>query len=324
MLFLTKLHLENFCNYEHHTFDFRKPDGKPHRYICFFGPNGIGKTTLLEAVSLLTANQIGRDPEYVKRSMRKYVRNPDYNPSYEKISGHTYKNDFIDGHEDNLPEMIIEGTYDLDGTPYVVRMNQDGFVRNDLAPEGNGPGPWGDDHLFYRQRVAHFITSDSDLSMSKFQLRKEQSKTFEGITSSIMRYPTECIAPSGIVPIDRDYCTDFIIHKGQHKIHYKRMSAGERKISKSFSQLLNLVYELGHPDPGEPVMEGWPRLLLIDNIEMHIYYDRHVDMVECMKQHFNDQQIFATTHSGILIERFRRNENNKDNELMIDLEAINP
>lgn len=323
MLFLTKLHLENFCNYAHYTFDFHKPDNNPYRFVCFFGPNGIGKTTLLEAISLLTMNQIGRDPEYVRRSLRKYVRNPDYNPSYEKLSGHTYKNNFIAGHEDQLPEMIIEGTYDIDGIPYIVRMNQDGFVRNDLAPEGNGPGPWGDDHLLYRQRVAHFVTSDSDLAMSKFQLRKEQAKTFEGITSTIMRYRTECVAPSGIVPIDRDYCTDFVIHKGQHRIHYKRMSAGERKISKSFSQLLNLVYDLEHPDPGEPEMIGWPPLLLIDNLEMHIYYDRHVAMVECLKQHFPNQQIFATTHSGILIERFRRGENESQNELMIDLETIN-
>jgi len=323
MLFLTKLHLQNFCNYDHHTFDFKKPDGSPHQYVCFFGPNGIGKTTLLEAISLLTMNQIGRDPTYVKRSLRKYVRNKDYNPSYERISGHKYENDLTSEYEDKLPEMIIEGTYEMDGESYVVRMTQNGFDRNDLAPVGNGPGPWGDDHLLYRQRVAHFITSDSDLSLSKFQLRREQMKPFEDITSRIMRYPTECCAPSGVVPMDQEYCTDFVIHKGHHKIHYKRMSAGERKISKSFSQLLNLIYDLEHPDPGEPPMPGWPRLLLLDNVEMHIYYDRHVEMVNCLKRYFPQQQIFATTHSGILIQRHLNGDTDQDSEMMINLEPIN-
>lgn len=323
MLFLTKLHLENFCSYEHHTFNFKRPDSSPYQYICFFGPNGIGKTNLLEAISLLTMNQKGRDPGHVKRSLRKYVRNKDYDPSYERISGHVYRDNFAVETHDNLAEMIIEGTYELDGESYIVRLTQNGFDRNDLAPEGNGPGPWGDDHLLYRQRVAHMITSDSDLSMSKFQLHKDQIKRFEEVTSAVMRYPTECLAPSGIVPIDRDYCTDFVIHKGNHKIHYKRMSAGEKKISKSFSQLLNLVHDLEHPDPGEPVMKGWPRLLLIDNIEMHVYYDRHVTMVNSMKSSFSDQQIFATTHSGVLIQRFLDGKENPT-EMMINLEKINP
>jgi predicted ATP-binding protein involved in virulence len=323
MLFLTKLHLQNFCNYDHHTFDFKKPDGSPYKYICFFGPNGIGKTTLLEAISLLTMNQMGRDPAYIKRSLRKYVRNKDYNPSYERISGHKYENDFSTEYEDKLPEMIIEGTYEMDGKTYIVRMTQNGFDRNDLAPEDNGPGPWGEDHLLHRQRVAHFITADSDLSLSKFQLRREVMESFENITSTIMRYPTECCEPAGLVPMDQEYCTDFVIHKGHHKIHYKRMSAGERKISKSFSQLLNLIYDLANPDPGEPPMIGWPRLLLLDNVEMHIYYDRHVAMVNCLKEYFPQQQIFATTHSGILIERYLKGENDQDSEMMIDLEKVN-
>lgn len=322
MLFLTKLHLQNFCNYDHHTFDFKRSDGNPYQYICFFGPNGIGKTSLLEAISMLTMNNKGRDPEYVKRSLRKYVRNKDYNPSYEKILGHNYSTGYAEDYEDNLAEMIIEGTYEMDGESYVVRLTQNGFDRNDLAPEDNGPGPWGDDHLLYRQRVAHFITSDSDLSLSKFQLKKEQMEVFQNITSRVMRFPTECVEPSGVVAADKEYCTDFVIHKNDHKIHYKRMSAGERKISKSFSQLLNLVHDHAFPEPGEPEMVGWPRLLLMDNIEMHIYYDRHLAMVECMKTYFPSQQIFSTTHSGVLIEKFLNGDGNPD-ELMINLEVIN-
>jgi AAA15 family ATPase/GTPase len=214
---LIKLHLENYCNYEHYTFDFRHPDGNPYKYICFFGPNGIGKSTILEAISLLTANQSGRDPANVRRSLYKYVRNKDYDPSYHKISGHSYEDNFSVGSTSNASSMIIEGTYEMDGKPYIVRLTQDGFERNDLAPSSNSEGPWGDEHLLYRQRISHFITSDSDLSMSKFQLRKEQIPAFEAITSKVMRYSTQCLEPSGILPMDEDYCTDFIILKKGHR-----------------------------------------------------------------------------------------------------------
>jgi len=322
MLFLTKLHLENYCGYVHHTFDFKKPDGNPHQFVCFFGPNGVGKTAILGAISLLTANQMGRDPNNVQRSLRKYVKNTDYDPHYERISGHAYKNDFAISYEDSLPHMIIEGTYELDGKSYVVRLSQDGFERNDLAPTDNGGGPWGDDHLKYRQRVAHTLTADSDLSMSKFQLVCSAIPIFEEITSRIMRYPTSCTPPSGIVPMDQEYCTDFTLFKRGDKIHYKRMSAGEQKITTAFSQLFNLMYDLANPDPGDEPMVNWPRLLLVDNIDLHIYYDRHIEMVECMKKYFNHQQIFATTHSGVLIPRFKAHQNDQINEMYVDLEEV--
>ena len=138
-----------------------------------------------------------------------------------------------------------------------------------------------------------------------------------------MRYKADCVVPAGVTKHDRGYCTDFVITKKDHKIHYRRMSAGERKICKSFSQLLNLMHDLNHPETGEPKMEGWPRLLLVDNIVMHVYYDRHVEMIECLKDAFPRQQIFSTTHSGILIERHLNGENDSDNELWINLEDNN-
>jgi predicted ATP-binding protein involved in virulence len=319
MLYLSKLKLQNFCNYIDHTFDFCKPNGEPFKFICLFAPNGAGKSSLLEAVSMLTMNSSSRSEDNVKRSLRKYIRNTDYNPPYEKISGHTYQKGMIDTYEDSLAEMVIEGTYVIDGKEYIVTITRDGVIRNDLITSAL----WGDNFMFYIQRIAHFVTSDNDLTLSKFQLRKEQSEAFEHITSTIMRFKTECVQPSGLLPMDQDYCTDFILHKNLHKIHYKRMSAGEKKISKSFSQLLNLQYDLANPGEGEIALAGWPPIILFDNVEMHIYYDRHISVIDCLKKYFPEQQIISTTHSGMLIERFLRGENDQENELMIDLEKIN-
>lgn len=318
MLYLSKLKLQNFCNYENHTFNFCKSNGEPFKFICFFGPNGWGKSSLLEAVSMLTMSFSSRDESNIKRSLRKYVRNTDYNPTFEKISGHGYTKGMISSYQDQLAEMVIEGIYIVDDKEYTVTLTQEGLIRNDFTESEL----WGEDYMFYLQRIAHFVTSDNDLTLSKFQLHKEQVEAFEDITSTIMRFKTECVQPSGLLPMDQDYCTDFILHKNLHKIHYKRMSAGEKKISKSFSQLLNLQYDLAHPGEGEIVLEGWPPIILFDNIEMHIYYDRHVSVVDCLKKYF-PQQIIATTHSGMLIERFLRGENDQENELMIDLEKIN-
>ena len=335
MLYLRRLRLKNFCNYENQTFDFVKEDGSPYPFICFFGPNGIGKSSLLEAISMLTMNSTGRRDIHVRESLKKYIRNPDYDPAFEHMKGMLYRDGYITGSGvAKLPDMLIEGTYVLNGKDYIVAMNQNGYIRNDFAPlppdsDVDDPnkyfesGPWGKDHLTYRQRIAHFVTADSDLSLNKFQLHYSQMEHFEAIISEIMRYKADCVVPSGITPLDNGYCTDFVITKKDHRIHFKRMSAGERKICKSFSDLLNLLRDLSHPDPGDIKMEGWPRLLLLDNVEMHVYYDRHVTLIECLKRVFKQQQIFATTHSGVLIQQYLRGENDTENELWIDLEKRN-
>lgn len=348
MLYLRELTLRNYCAYSDYTFNFCKSDGTPYQFICFFGPNGVGKSTLLEAISMLTANWTGRPNYMIQESLRKYIKSKDYEPSYDGMKGFTYgeKDENCDAEyiktsvkqkRDDLEGMLIRGVYVLDGKDYVIEITEKGFVRNDFAPlppPGSEPekalsytntGPWKKQHLLYRQRIAHFFNSDSDLSMSKFQLKVSQVESFERIISEVMRYKADCIAPSPIATQlhDKEYCTDFVITKKSGRVHFKRMSAGEKKISKSFSQLLNLMDDLANPHPGEPKLEGWPRVLLIDNVEMHVYWDRHIDFINCLKSIFNKQQIIATTHSGVLVPRFLKQENDSDTELYIDLEKIN-
>jgi predicted ATP-binding protein involved in virulence len=327
MLYLKQLNLKNYCSYEDYSINFTRPDGQPYKYVCFFGPNGIGKSSILEAISMLTANWSGRGESFVKQSLQKYVRNEDYDPAWQRV---------LDaGKEIATNGMMIEGIYVLDDKEYIVQLTQDGYVRNDFAPIPSSDldgedrlvvtqsGPWGRDHLKYRQRIAHFMKSDSDLSMHKFQLHHSQKDKFEKIISTIMRYPTKVADPAGFTSDERSYCVDVTIEKKGHKIHFKRMSAGERKICKAFSEILNTMHALEFPSSGEEAMAGWPPLLLIDNVVMHVYYDRHVQMIDCLKEVFAKQQIFATTHSGVLIQRHLQHENDKDSELMIDLENIN-
>jgi len=323
ILFLKSLKLVNYCSYVNHTFNFTKPNGEPYKYVCFFGSNGIGKSTVLEAISMLTANWEGRGQQLIRQSLQKYVTDDDYNPGWQKT---------LD--KKKQVNMLIEGTYVMDDNEYVVQLTQNGYIRNDFAPitlDDNiddeereillHSGPWGKDNLQYRQRITHFLKTDSDLSLNKFQLHVSQKEKFEKIISLITRFPVTCPEPAGFTGDERSYCTDVIIEKKGRKIHFKRMSAGERKICKSFSDVLNAIRALEHPSKGEIAMPGWPRILLIDNVEMHVYYDRHIKMIECLKEVFSKQQIFATTHSGILIPRFLNGQNDED-ELMIDLEQI--
>lgn len=327
LLFLKQLRLKNYCTYKDVTLNFCKEDGTPYKFVSFFGPNGIGKSNLLSAIGMLSMmNTTGRSDDRVRNSLVQFIRNQDYNPMYERL---------LSKEKSNKSDMLIEGVYEYNGNEYMVQLTENGYVRNDFAPipgqdddleeamKKLQSGPWGNQHLQYRQRIAHFVSADNDLSLNKFQLHRSQMKSFELIMSEITRFPVECMEPAGMTPQEQEFCTDFTLHKKDHKVHFKRMSAGEKKICKSFSILLNMMHALAHPSGCETPMEGWPRILLIDNVEMHVYYDRHITLINSLKRIFEKQQIFATTHSGTLITRFLRDENDKESELWIDLERFN-
>jgi len=323
-MFLKSLTLKNYCGFEDYTFDFTKPNGDLYKYICFFGPNGIGKSTLLEAISLLTWTTSRYRPDQIQQRLRKYVRNEDYS-LYNSLAYPKF----------DVGNMTITGTFTDGQEDYVVSLNENGFERNDLVPMAPkesesedilaiaSTGPWGGDFIKHNQRLIHFMSTDSDLSLNKFQLHSGYMKKFEETYTTITGYSAVCLPPAGTTILERLYCTDFTILKNKHKVHFKRMSAGERKIAKAFSQIFNLMYDLANPIPGEILLDGYPRMILLDNIEMHIYYKRHVDFINCIKDVFNKQQIFSTTHSGVLIPRFLCGENDQENELYIDLEPIN-
>lgn len=326
MLKLKTLRLKNFCQYIDHTFDFtkNKDNLETYQFICFFGFNGSGKSTILEAISLLTGDHGNRPIALIRNSLIKYVRSEDYDPTYTKLT-------ILKNYE---PQMLIEGVYVDNSREYIIRLNENGWTRNDFAPicpadsdeqEKNQrleSGPWGEDHLRFRRRICHSITSNSDLSLNRFQIHNDCTKQFKEIIEEITRYKVECLQSDYLgAANNKDYCTDMVLIKKNHRVHYKRMSMGEKKICKSFSEILNLMHALQNYN--EQPMPGWPRILLLDELDAHVYYDRHVRFVDCMKNIFPEQQIFATTHSGILVPNFLQGNYDKDREKWFDLAEIN-
>lgn len=302
MIFLKKLKLINFCNYENAEFDFSK-NGEIYKFIALYGSNGIGKSSLLEAITLLTGDYSSRPIDYVRNSLLKFVRNENYDPFYSKIVN------------TNTNEMVIEGTYSLNNKDYIVTLTQDGFVKDELSDL------WGEDKIKYKRKLCHFISVDSDLSMHRFQIYKSKAEKLKEVVSVITGYEVECSKPIG------DYYTDIsLIKKKKNQsinVHFKRMSAGEKKICKSFSELLNIFNSLENPIQGESKLVGWPRILIFDNCDMHVYFTRAVQLVSSIRKIFSEQQIFISTHSGTLIERATKRENDYENELWIDLEEVN-
>lgn len=312
MLKINQLTLKNYAGFNNEvTFDFTNQ--KAYKLInMFFGPNGCGKSTALNAIHLL-----GRAKAYARRDktesnllLRKLQFHPDYDPNY---AGFTKYSDVME----------VKGVFSDENKTYTVHIKDDDVVQNDLFDR--------------RSDNTIFIDADNPLNLTKFQLPRERSDQFLDLAKSIYGY--EChlekpVASNGVeatntqlketlytyATIAKDtqktsdikkqdiyshltknasddsfaFYQDLVICKGDVRVHYKSMSAGEKKIATLLRHLC------------DPTVMDKSDIVLVDNIEMHVYFKRHEKMIDKIIDTFRNKQFIVTSHSGIMIQHVER------------------
>jgi hypothetical protein len=257
--------LNNYCGYSDTTFDFSDGGAGIKPFSTFFGPNGIGKTTCMHAIRLAAnpATFRGRERESALM-LRKSIFDEDYVPSVDMMS------DKIKSRMNIVVEFVT------DQGIKIVHIDNDGIVRNDLGYEDvpmNG--------------YTYFADADNPINTSKFLLAFEQAEKFVAFAEEVYGYRCELGMPISAGGI-RGY-TDFFIKKGKVKVHFKSMSAGEKKIATLVSDLC------------QPINTVRRDIILIDNVEMHVYFKRHTKMIDKLMEIFPEKQIITSTHSSIVI-----------------------
>lgn len=315
MLKIRSLELSNYAGFNKRSvFRFTNNDGSYKPLCVFFGPNGCGKSTGLNAIAVLA-----RAKAYTRRKkdednllLRKMRFHPDYDPNYAG---------FAKFNEDMEMIAIFESE---NGQELVVHIRDDDIVRNDLKNLGS-------------ENIV-FIDADHPINNNKFQIPSERIELFLELAEAIYGYKCFVEKPVSATGVDAgndslkqiisvyadnqeeidslinrpkisreeiysnlsDYkksdlafYQDFIIQKGEVKVHYKSMSAGEKKIA---TLLRNLC---------DPNVIDKSNIVLVDNIEMHVYFKRHVKMLEKILEKFPNKQFIVTTHSSIMIDHVK-------------------
>lgn len=262
--------LNNFKGYEQAHFSFRNGENTGvHPLALFYGPNGIGKSSILEAINLMANPRIfdGRSKDDVDLYMRSLIHDNDYSPQAD----HVLKK------EKNRWDVKAY----FDEHWLVATLSADGF--HNPLPNAHGG-------------YAFYVDADNSSNLAKFQLIDIQAKSFVELAEAIYGYKVdldgevwdERTGEDG-VKVRHLFYNDFIILKGSKKVHYAQMSDGEKKIATLLRQLCN-------PDNVEN-----RDIILIDNIEMHVYHKRHKIMLDKLLELFKGKQIIATTHSPEMI-----------------------
>lgn len=284
MVKVKSVHLVNYCGYTDCTFDFTYGDGVLP-FSVFFGPNGIGKSTCLDAIRMAGApNALARGGN-LSVMLRKFVHDEEYLPGVDAVAESKVKN-----------HMIVEVHFLTEHGIKRVIIDNDGVLVNELPPTSMKGG------------YVYFADADNPMSTGKFMLAAEHADKFLDFTRAVYGY--ECSLASPVSSQGVKFFTDFVIRKGSVKVHFKRMSAGEKKIATLVSDLCQPIYTTGRD------------IVLVDNVEMHVYWKRHTRMIDKLRAIFPDKQLITTTHSSHVIDhiepdaRFDLEEYRPDYKLM--------
>lgn len=262
---IKSIQLENTFGYKKAFFDFTNEEGNIKPFAMFFGPNGIGKSSILNVAAILSYPLQFNNRDF-STYFRKMIFHENYIPGYDSFQTFSHV-------------MTMEAVFNSEEGDKKIRIQVDpknpesaGIVLNEI---GNGP-------------FAFFSDADHPSNLYRFQLEAEVKDIFLDIASEVYGY--NCLLESEIEDEDILFYTDFVIEKeNDTKVHYKRMSGGEKKIATLLSQLCS------------PSVKDKYSIFLIDNLEKEVYFKRHHKLYDKLSQHFASKQILATTHSSILV-----------------------
>lgn len=276
---IKRLRLVNFRAHRDSTFELGN-------FRCLIGTNGIGKTTALDAVSLLCSSLDFKEIEFeagpegfamkatAEQRLQAFLR-----PNIDNRFGAT--------------DFVVEGLFEHEGQEYKVSLSKDGFKENEILKQ-----------RWWWPGISYFARFDEN--MANFQLDKESWPKFARAYEAITGWPVD---PEIMVETDledrdepAEIVAGFYLKKRDGRIYSRQASAGEKKIAKALSQVLNL------PE------ERKPHIVLVDNLEAHVHHSRHLRMFQAIKEFF-DAQIVATTHSTVIIDRYEPRSD------IIDLDA---
>jgi predicted ATPase len=284
MFYLKSIEFIHFCGYKNLNIDFYRED-KPVPLSVFFGPNGTGKSTVLSGIRMISNPYqfYGRENDMY---FRKMIFHEDYDPTY---SG------FI---KSERPLKISGVFIDKDKKEHLVVLDKNGIVHSDLPRYNSDQEGW-----------SVFTDADHPINMNKFQLRKEASEKFLEIASYVYGLPVSLEKEITTYDLNDSatFYQDLVIRKNEVRVHFKRMSDGEKKIA----TLLRHICNESFMNPS--------KIYLIDNAEMHIYFKRHPGLVKRLVSVFPDKQFITTSHSSNFINAAK---NLIGEDSLIDLEKI--
>ncbi|MFA5312324.1 MAG: AAA family ATPase, partial [Methanomassiliicoccales archaeon] len=159
---IQSLRFQNFKAFEDTTFNFVESNGACKKFVCFHGPNGWGKTTILDVIQMMFARFEGYDLKRLQLLLGKAVRHVDGKPNG------------IYGNDDFLITAKIASP---DGN-YEIQINKSGFIKDHPSKVKE-----------FVSRLCYYARFDQELH--QFQLIRSQWDVFRELFTAVTGFKIE-------------------------------------------------------------------------------------------------------------------------------------
>ena len=281
MIYLKTLKVSNYCGYKQNDFVFFDKD-IPKLFNIFYGPNGVGKSNLLYAINIISNIYRLSNKQNNNVMFRKLIHNENYDPGYQLFE---------------LEQVLkLEAIFTDGKKDYKVTVNTN--LKDENGEKDTTCVELNELKELYSERreFALYVDADSPMQTNVFQIRADCKDIFEKFSSEVYDFKVSLPENKKVKSSEKDdaitFYTDMVILKPNNiQTHYRSMSAGEKKVATMLRILFNDLYNV----------EDTPNIIIIDNIEMHVYFERHLRLMEQLEEYFPDKQFFATTHSSDIV-----------------------
>ena len=322
-MYLKSLRLENIACFEELDLDFTDENGEPCKWVVLLGENGTGKSTILRmlaSISMVFPNsRLDRGSRFLDLDMKSLIRNKNYKSVFlDKELRYEYIPELI-GSMYSRVNIIVNNelpdyTLVISSTECYARSSDPSYFDNyyfgqdkaflygiskSLPPEklrihsddrGNvkrfgrlfgynefeNPSTWMN-NLYYRS--IHPQAKDSDKIIF--------NKVIEIIPKILPDVFFEEVNISGDV---------IVIDKG-HRVLLDNLSDGYRNVSDWVFDLLRWLFEIFPENTFEA--KG---VVLIDEIDLHLHPRWQREVVQKIRNIFENLQFIVTTHSPFIVQ----------------------
>jgi hypothetical protein len=242
----------------------------------------VHNSTILDAVTMLCSNFSEYSPQRFSEMMLKRVRNWMHLKGDDRIRNASFS---VKG--------IFEADYPVYAPPYIpeTEAKETGLVRKEYTVEFTRHKFRSRHPEFIEQRLVRYcFAARFDQELQQFQMRRDRWPLFQELFSAVTGFPIEedvdlfhDTSDTRMRRIYEEYVLQFTIRKPKEIIRQNMCSAGEKKIAKCFSTVLNARIE--------------PSIILVDNVLMHIEVGRHLSVMNCLQRCFPNSQLVVACHS---------------------------
>lgn len=317
---ITEIQINNLMGIENLSLKFRHPNGRPLDMVVLAGPNGCGKTSLLEAcILVLGRKDLLPNPREISQYIRKGADQFSMFANFMMSDGRTGSAKIIQGDEERIgTEFYLSGLTQALKERVVTQKEVDSVSKAEQMVEkfqipakyfsswrypklvGSIPVSIGDksektsdteDNRLYRIKQRLINLTATKAFEDDQDIIAEEKSAYEAINDLwTYFYPTknERFVAKRVSRDALDGFDIFLEGRASEPVPLDHLSSGEIEVFTLIGQKIIA-----------PVSEG---VILIDEPELHLHPSWHRVILRALKKIFSGNQIICATHSQEILD----------------------